>query len=175
MANTQTSPLWLLDIDGVLNAMVNRDTLEHPHWTDLIKKAVPTSQGVEYDLVLAPTVIDFINTYHAFGLDIQWATTWQHDANRFVAPAFDLPQMPIGAEARGISDYYYKERAALRAIDEGRPLIWTDDDAIRLVVRMEIEQSGVPHLMIEPDPRLGLTPDHLDAISAFVCEYASDK
>lgn len=168
------SPIWLLDIDGVLNVMVNRDTLEHPHWPTLIKKSVPTQHGVYYDLVMAPEVIDFINTYYAYGLDIQWATTWQHDANRFVAPAFDLPQMPVGASAMGLSDYYYKERAALLAIDQGRPLIWTDDDAIRRMVRMDIEESGVPSLLIEPDPRLGLTPEHLEAITAFVLEHASD-
>lgn len=164
-------PIWLLDIDGVLNAMVDRDTLAHPHWTDLLKKPVPTSFGVEYDLVISGTVIDFINTHAAYGVDIRWATTWQHDANKFVAPTFGLPQLPVGAEEQGPSDYFYKERAALIAIDKGRPLIWTDDDAIRLMVRKDIEESGVPNLMIEPDPRVGLTPAHLDAISAFLIEH----
>lgn len=168
-----TKPIWLLDIDGVLNALTDRDTLEHPHWTDLVKKPVRTSFDVEYDLVMSTTVVNFVKDQAAAGTDIQWATTWQSDANMFVAPAFGLPVLPVGAEALGMSDYHYKERAALAAIDAGRPLIWTDDDAIRRVVRMEIEESDVPHLLIEPDPRLGLTPAHLDAIAAFIADHTN--
>lgn len=170
---TETSaPVWLLDIDGVLNALVNRDTLEHPHWTDLEKKLVSTSHGGQFDLTISATVIAFINAQAALGHDIRWATTWQNDANTFVAPAFGLPQFPVGARALGLSDYYYKERAALLAIDEGRPLVWTDDDAMRLIVKEEIRNSGVPHLLIEPDPTVGLTPADLDAIDAFLRKYA---
>lgn len=162
------TPIWLLDIDGVLNALVHPETLEHPNWTDLVRKPVRTSFGSEYHLTMSTTVVNFVKAHVLAGVDVQWATTWQNDANLFVAPAFGFPVLPVGAAALGMSDYSYKERAALAAIDAGRPLIWTDDDAIRLIVRMEIEQSGVPHLMIEPEAHVGLTPQHLDAISEFL-------
>lgn len=164
-------PIWLLDIDGVLNALVDPKTMSHPHWTDLVRKPVRTSFQGEYNLTMSTTVVNFVKDQAAAGTDIQWATTWQNDANLFVAPAFGLPVLPVGAPALGMSDHSYKERAALAAIDAGRPLIWTDDDAIRLIVRMEIEQSGVPHLMIEPDTRIGLTPQHLSAIAKFLETY----
>lgn len=170
--NDFAAPIWLLDIDGVLNALKQDDGTPHPHWPDMVRKGVSTSHSVVFDLTLSESVIAFINGHKAAGVDIRWATTWQEDANRFVAPAFGLPQLPNGAEALGMSDYYYKERAALKAIDNNRPLIWTDDDAIRLMVRAEIEQSGVPNLLIEPDPWFGLTPEHLDAIAAFLAKHS---
>lgn len=120
---------------------------------------------------MAPEVISFITTQHAAGLDIRWATTWQNDANLFVAPAFALPTLPVGAAALGISDHSYKQRAARAAIEQGHPLIWTDDDAIDFSSRSMITASGVPHLLIEPDTQFGLTPTDLAAIAEFIATH----
>jgi len=67
-------------------------------------------------------------------VDLVWATTWQHYANRYFGQALGLPHLPVAVktlEPRE-SNYFHcspawKTSQLARQFD-GRPLIWLDDN-----------------------------------------------
>lgn len=161
--------VWLLDIDGVVNCLPRANT--EAAWPMFRSAEVTHSSGTRWPFTVAEAVIEFINTQHATGVEIRWATTWEDDANSSVAPAFGLPQLSVGARAAGTDDLWYKQRAALELVASGTPLVWTDDAEIDAETLIRISQYGTPALLISPDPRRGLTPEHLQAIAEFTARH----
>jgi hypothetical protein len=161
-------PVWLLDVDGVVNA--RRPAWDHPyaHGNAFV-------DGVAYRLQWAPTLTRYIKSVHKRqAAEIRWATTWVdhvHQVERLLRlPAFRTAFRGLGA-APSIGAPDRKLAAALHVVEvERRPLIWTDDDAIPLggPQRERLEDAGVPVLLISPDPYEGLGPQHVEAIDAFL-------
>lgn len=162
-----TVPVWLLDVDGVLNTT-------RPGWGAAPRRAVAFSDGMNWPIRWAPALIDRIRGLHASRtVEIRWCTTWCPDAHQLEG-LFRLPclprallmdPVPRGAEGRAA------KLAAARSVldDEGRCLVWTDDDAIpeTWLLRDELEAGGRA-LLIAPSPRRGLQPSHLHSIEAFL-------
>lgn len=164
-------PLWLLDIDGVINAYAFKAyTSKKNLYPDLTKYSVPNANRTIYTFWTSPTLMRQITELHDSGLvEIAWLTTWTYDANAIVAPILGLPEFPVVADSGGrFSDYYWKTRTAVEALTQHRPIIWTDDDAITSEARYDYEASDVPNLMIEPKPNQGITPASMDAIIEFI-------
>ena len=175
---------WLLDVDGVLNAVTSRpDTSVWP--ADAWVRTEARAAGRAYPILAAQPVLDFVAAVAASGAaDVRWHTTWQHDAVASLAPALGLPPLPVEDApefqvAGGASGYagthtapaWWKLSAARRAVSSGRPLVWTDDDLARFGVQREIdEQPFEPDtvLLVAPRTDIGLTPAHLRAIDAFL-------
>jgi hypothetical protein len=181
-----TRPLWLLDIDGVINAF------EHPRmqrwsipglpvdkeendrladtFTDVEQFRVPTSDGSIFTFVTSMTLVREIIRLHRSGLvEIAWLTTWQHDAVDEVSPIFGFPVFPVAATEDG--GWEWKTEAAMEALRLRRPIIWTDDDAITLEAETLFSESDVPHLLIAPSPEAGLTPAHMKMIEDFLRRF----
>jgi hypothetical protein len=157
-------PLWLLDIDGVINA-------NKPGWS-----AAPQRVHCGGFLIRwAPALISRIRTLHHAGHDIRWASSWCGYPDDLAAltdrlglsldPAFgDRPPSKTWGDL--------KADAALAALAEGRPLIWTDDDEVDPARTMfpelaAAEQDGRA-LLIAPRSNRGLQPADLDRIEAFL-------
>jgi hypothetical protein len=176
-------PVWLLDIDGVVNAI---SVDPHPAvWpADRWVRAKATCAGVEWPLLAAGPVLDFVRRAHLAGLaEIRWHTTWQHEAAD-VSRALDLPEFPVqpapefrsihavgGAAPVGAT--WWKLPAAQRVVaDEGRALVWTDDDAEIQLDGWTGEEQALRRtrsvLIVAPRTQVGLTPDDLLAIDAFL-------
>lgn len=178
-------PVWLLDIDGVINAIGRKpDPSVWPRdlWTARTVAALP--------ILVAEPVLQFIRDVHASGLaEIRWHTTWQNDAVHVFAPEFNLPELPVhhcpefhagsvaarGGSSLGGPETWWKLPAALRVVhEEGRRLIWTDDDLEMERWRayglggLSIGLTGSARLLISPQDRLGLTPKHLRQIAEFI-------
>lgn len=163
-------PVWLLDVDGVLNA-------RKPGWG-----AAPTSRQVwskltcrEYTVHFAPALMRRIRDLHRTeAVDIRWSTTWCGDTET-IETAFCLPPLPSEFEVpptRFVGDL--KLNAALQVLAAGRRLIWTDDMEVPMEswdLHRELTADGLA-LLIRPDERVGLQPEHLDAIEAFIAEPA---
>ncbi|WP_345047879.1 hypothetical protein [Microbacterium invictum] len=69
----------------------------------------------------------------ARGIDVVWATTWQHHANTHFAPILGLPELPVAVHGSGYfseSSPHWKARKLARQFD-ARPLLWVDDNPIR--------------------------------------------
>lgn len=160
-------PVWLLDVDGVINA-------PDPGWG-----AAPHSDhvypGGPRHMCWAPALITRIRALHDSGrVDIRWCSTWCSDADRLEA-LFGLPRLDRAWYDRLTSTAAAaaKLAAARDILDRDRPLIWTDDTEVPASgpVHDELTRRGRT-LLIAPSPRHGLQPDHLDAIEAFVASAA---
>jgi hypothetical protein len=161
-------PVWLLDVDGVVNA-------RRPAWDQPFAQGNAFVDGVAYRLQWAPALTKYIKSVHRRqAAEIRWATTWVDHVNQVERllrlPAFRTAFRGLGA-APSVGAPDRKVAAALTVVEiERRPLIWTDDDAIPIAgtQRRRLEEAGVPVLLLSPDPYEGLTPTHLERIDAFL-------
>jgi hypothetical protein len=161
---TDPRPIWLLDIDGVINAAAETAPLKV--WpADAWVWAEAEERGRMFPLLAARPVLEFIRSVHESGrAEIRW-----HN----VADAFDLPHFPVqpAPEWPPAPDLqvWWKLPTTERVVAEGRPVIWTDDDASFHVPRpARAKLAGrTPLLVIAPDVRSGLSRRHLRRIESF--------
>lgn len=165
---TASTPVWLLDVDGVLNA-------DRPGWGAPARQGHVPLAGFYYRLRWSPGLVERVTALHESGsVEIRWATTWV-DHIELVERLLRLPAFASAFRGLGQLPAY---KAPLRKLDaalgvvevERRPLVWTDDDAIPGggEARDRLELAGVPVMFIVPDPRTGLQPEDLDAIEEFI-------
>ncbi len=165
-------PILLLDVDGVLNAA--RYDLP-PGWQR------ETFNG--FVLSWDPTVTHRLRELHESGrVEIQWLTTWAHDADRLLAVPMGLPSGlkvharpevdPTGfaGQLRGQSGWWKLSLAQDAAIAEpDRRIIWIDDDLAEQAADTGDWLAANPHvLVVAPDLFVGLTHEQLDEIEAWV-------
>lgn len=162
-------PVWLLDVDGVLNAT-------RPGWGEAPDQGEAFVNGACYSLRWAPALTRRIGALVVSGaVEVRWATTWV-DHIMQVERLLRLPR--IDTAFRGVTTdedeaVERKLQAALDVVEtERRPLIWTDDDAIpdSGEVLNRLLDGGVPVLLLSPSTGHGLQPDDLDAIDDFLAE-----
>jgi hypothetical protein len=165
---TEPVPVWLLDVDGVLNA-------DRPSWGGLAGKGTAKFEGHAFRMRWAPRLMVQLSGLHRDRVvEFRWATTWVDQIGQIEA-LFQLPGFPLafsglpsGPQTQ-VPDL--KGKAALHVVEtERRPLIWTDDDAIPLggPLRRRLQASGQPLLLIAPDPNRGLEPADLQAVTEFL-------
>ncbi|MBF9129495.1 hypothetical protein I0C86_11020 [Plantactinospora sp. S1510] len=87
-------PVWLLDIDGVLNAVTK--TPDPNVWPlDQWSRGEASDGETEWPILFARPVADFIRQVHEEGrAEIRWHTTWQQEAGA-VGKLLDLPTFPV--------------------------------------------------------------------------------
>ncbi len=170
-------PVWLLDIDGVVNAATKNPPTHAWPAEDWIN-GVATNAGKTWRILSARPVADFIRTVHEQGrAEIRWHTTWQDDAHQ-VSAMLDLPTFAVQAapefhrvEEHLRRDEWWKLPAVMRVLaEEKRRVVWSDDDTawdLSVSQRTALGQAG-PLLLIAPDPYTGLCRKHLRQIDAFL-------
>jgi hypothetical protein len=187
-----SSPILLLDVDGVLNALPEvRDDLGV--WDDW-KFGHATADGAQWPIIWSPSVVAALLDWHGRGLvELRWLTTWGHDANVELRSLLGLPELPVagthqdagapsGQATAGaahasvapaapdpLSGRWWKYDIVARLVhsEPGRRLIWVDDDLHRFngaFARWADEQPSVTP--VRPDPRCGLSPADLEGIAA---------
>lgn len=162
MSAASAPPVWLLDVDGVIN-------VSRPEWPE-VSTAHAHAAGHRYRMRWAPALVDRIRTLHQSGVvEVCWCTTWcayAHELERL----FALP--PLGRafvdEINGGVASIAKLAAARQVLADGRSLIWTDDTEVPPYgdVHDELVATGRA-LLIRPRGSVGLQPVHLDCIEAF--------
>ncbi|WP_047891756.1 hypothetical protein [Micromonospora sp. RV43] len=156
-------PVWLLDVDGVINA-------SRPGWNAVPWKGYAYENATEHKIRWAPQLIARIYELHRASLvEIRWCSTWCAYADQ-LERLFRLP--PLGRafhdDVRGIAASIAKLAAVRQVLAERRPLIWTDDDETPTAGPLYDElTAGGQALLIRPRTGRGLRPQHLDAIEAF--------
>jgi hypothetical protein len=172
---TDPLPVWLLDVDGVLNA-------DRPGWGSRPRTGKATFEGHLFRMRWAPPLmIHLARLHHDHVVEFRWATTWVDQIHQLEA-LFGLPGFPVAFSGLPtgpqIQTPDLKGEAALDVVEtERRPLIWTDDDAIPLggPLLRRLRASEQPLLLIAPDPRRGLQPAHLDAVTEFLSKPGQDR
>lgn len=161
---TMTAPVWLLDIDGVLNA-------NKPGWGAAPRKTFCAGFTIRW----APALLDRIREVHRSGaVEIRWCSTWcgYPDQLAALARAFRLDlASSFGDRPMSKTWAELKAEAALAVLAAGRRLIWTDDDEIGAARRMFPELAAAEAdgraLLIAPRANRGLQAEHLDLIMEF--------
>jgi hypothetical protein len=163
-------PIWLLDIDGVINACDYYPT----SWPEY-KEIEARCAGRDYTVRYAQQVVDFINTVHSEGLaEIRWLTTWGREANDSFREKLGLPEFELAGiryEARGM-ETWWKAILANVVATEDRPILWTDDDYPYYGGSSITKHWTNEHLVISPSIYEGLTPSHLKQIEEFLRDAA---
>jgi len=131
----------------------------------------------------AGPVLEFLRRVHDEGrAEIRWHSAWREYAvNVAVAldlpdwpvvecPEFDEDDAPIGTPLRERDRPWWKLAAAQRAASAGRPLLWTDDDAVRQLGSLDPPSWCRRALIIAPDEETGLTPGHLRTIDEWLAD-----
>ncbi len=114
------------------------------------------------------------------GLELVWATAWQHAANARIAPAIGLEPLPVIEFHAGDAHVDENGRLTWRvdggwkwpsvmAYAAGRPLAWFDDqlndpDFALARAAFDRDRTGAPTLLCHVDPRFGLREPHCDEV-----------
>lgn len=158
-------PLLLLDIDGPLNPWAaKRDAkpqgcVEHSWKLSRWSRRKPLVMWLNPDH--GRQLLDLATRT---GLQLAWATTWEHEANTMVGPALGLP--PLAVIEFGPPADHWKYRAVTRFAGT-RPLAWLDDDFdLYPGPRDQFleRRRETPTELVRVDPHTGLTPAHLTAV-----------
>ncbi len=166
-AATASRPIWLLDVDGVLNAVMDPATIPDEY---------TAVNNHDYAIVYRQSVVDRIASLHESGrVEVRWLTTWMHRANT-LARGIGLPEFAVEGDPEVWIERpgtWWKSTVAQRIDAEcpAAPLIWTDDDLDYSVGRGEVDWLAgrvTPTLAITTDWRIGLSDYDMDRIESFL-------
>ncbi|HEU5100341.1 MAG TPA: HAD domain-containing protein [Roseiflexaceae bacterium] len=148
-------PLLLLDVDGVL-----------------IPYAAPEQPAGFQQHVLQGEQV-WLAPHHGAWLrplcdrfQLVWATGWEHEANRLIAPILGLPELPVIEFERDVWGRFSK-LPTLARFAAGRPLVWIDDE-LTDAARAWAAGRAAPTLLLDADPATGLTEQLVAAMAAFL-------
>ena len=186
-------PLLLLDVDGVLNAVTVRpDPDVWPDW----RTGSAVAAGRSWPVHWSPSVVAAVLEWGALA-DVQWLTTWGHDANAGLRMLLGLPELPVAgthadadfppdagepdalpgalaavtpAAPDELTGRWWKFDLVRRLVraEPQRPLVWVDDDlAGQQEVRAWMQRES-RCLLVAPAPLTGLTRTELDEIGQYL-------
>jgi hypothetical protein len=171
-----SKPVWLLDVDGVVNALSRTPvpgSWPAAAWVQhAVAAEVPGTGRMVFPILAAQPVLDFVaGVVRSGAADVIWHSTWRESAVTDLGPALGLPELAISfaPEWTDRSErVWWKLPAAERVVASGRRLVWTDDDIAVLPDQVAELAAREDTLLIAPDPVSGLTGPQLDAIARFV-------
>lgn len=172
--------IWLLDVDGVLNA-VPAGSCNDAGWGMWVSFISDNGFKITY----SPELIMNIQALIDDGLvDIHWLTTWCELANTMIAPQMGLPKLEVAItewdrrklptwdhDAR--TRWWWKLIVAKRVAHDfpDRRILWTDDD-IDMFMKAGVsefkEEMGDRLLAITPVTDFGITADQMREIVKWV-------
>jgi hypothetical protein len=157
-------PALLLDVDGVLNPF---DAPERP--------AGYAEYRYQPGLMWGPKGLRvWLNPRHgpmlrAFaerhGLELVWATTWEQQANEWIAPRIGLPALPVIRFGGGAM----VKRPRVQEWAGDLPLAWIDDMFTALDYAWAHER-GAPTLLVPVAPHVGLRDSDLKPIAEWAAQ-----
>ncbi len=144
------TPLLLLDVDGVLNAVtLAPDEAVWPDW----RTGTADANGRTWTIRWSPAVITRLTSWHDQGLvELQWLTTWGHDANNGLRGLLGTPALTVAgthdeqgspsdlsaaslaqvtaAAPDELTGRWWKLDVVRRVLagEPDRPVIWVDDE-----------------------------------------------
>lgn len=166
-------PTWLLDYDGVLNAVSPRgDTTIWDTWKVSGKGLEPES--IPWHL-WAPEAVTVVAEAHAAGVRVIWLTDWMDLTQRLHETVTELPANLEYLTHRVGGDgpsKHWKVNAAMATVPDGVPLLWTDDHLNVRLVRENVTKEWLARrgetLRICPRKSQGLTPKHVAQIRQWI-------
>ncbi|MGA5819786.1 hypothetical protein ACPC54_18240 [Kitasatospora sp. NPDC094028] len=178
-------PLLYLDVDGPLNIL--NDWPDEPH--KLMVHQVRPPSWVRRHPHLRPDQVPELtlrlNPEHGAELadlpyELVWGTTWEEEANEYIAPRIGLPSLPVvtwtNLDGIGPEGTYFKTSELVRH-SAGQPFAWVDDQILQADRDYVARHHPGPALLYCVDPAKGLGLDDFEALAAWVdtlpAEYRS--
>lgn len=177
-----TRPVWLLDVDGVINMHGWAASKIKVMWGDTERVNV-----IGFPIVYSPTMLKRIRTMHDNGMaEVRWLTTWEDQANADLAPSLGFMDDLVVSGRREESQLerprkfsesrqsyredvgWWKLEFAQAVYDSGVPVVWTDDDIVYATDAVAWLNTTDPARMCWVAPNSGLTPDDLTRIEQFI-------
>lgn len=171
-------PYLLLDIDGVLIPFPAADGSTPP--THVRHTVLPTGRHPDdpVPIWLDPSQGGILTDLLTSGLVTPvWCTSWRRDATTIIGPLLglrDFPylDLPHPQITTSHPDGYLWKRDHVNVWLAGAPAVWIDDDFTGLDHEWAKERTtkGTATLLIQPDPHLGLQPEHLTEVTTWASQ-----
>ncbi|MFE1482215.1 hypothetical protein NEH83_17475 [Streptomyces sp. JUS-F4] len=170
-------PLLFLDVDGPLNPYAAQPE-RRPAGYITLRVPVETGTSGDREGLLTPRrpLRVWLNPEHGpallrLGYELCWATTWMAEANRWIAPALGLPELPFvdfgDALFRERPDGVHWKTRPLVDHAAGRPFAWVDDEQSDLDRTYVATHHEGPGLLHHVNPRIGLREDDFHTLTDF--------
>lgn len=164
MPGTHRPPVWLLDVDGVLNFLHDKSAARA--WPDAAK----FRSGNGFNICWSPQMLKRIRAIHDTGLaEVRWLTTWGSQANTFLSETFGLPTLEVAGSPPFLEKSGWWKLDDVRTVHEtGVKVVWTDDDIVYSSEALAwLEEVGSERIRCV-SPTGGLLPEHLDLIETWL-------
>jgi HAD domain in Swiss Army Knife RNA repair proteins len=157
--------ILFVDVDGVISLFgfaPGAEQLPGPlHWIDGIAHFIPEDVGER-----------LVRLAESF--ELVWATGWEERANEHLPfilglPFRDLPYLTFDGRAVFGSAHWKLDAIAEYAAE--RPAAWIDDN-IDEACRAWAEGRSAPTLIVETDPAVGLTDEHVEELLGWASKLA---
>lgn len=171
-------PLLLLDVDGPLNPYAAKPT-KRPEGYDTHRFH---PKGFEYGKGLRV----WLNQTHGpklldLGYEIVWCTAWENEANVYIGPHIELPELPVinfgsanpvilGAEVSYNAELHWKTGRIAYVMAKQypkRPFIWVDDEVRHQDKVFLTSATGSKVEIFKISPALGLLDEDFKAMKAW--------
>lgn len=168
------APTLFLDVDGVLSPVAAAVRTE-----DMVNLDAP---GWMSSMLFRPLVVAGLRRLHEERLvAIEWLTTWEDEANLYLAGPLGLGPFPVnwrrdaavdpGRPERG----WWKEQVVRARARDGEAFVWLDDAidsqeageggaGVAALLEVDFPTRG---LVVSPDPMVGLTVRDVARVEAF--------
>ncbi|BBX82196.1 hypothetical protein [Mycolicibacterium aubagnense] len=184
--------VWLLDFDGVINALSKRGGRSYwPEWSSATvahPEGDLTSAGdpVHLPLLWSPAVIAVIAEAARAGIDVRWLSTWREHTKRLPEIIPGLPDLPWLDETildtRASDDLDprlamesgpWKVLVARAFVPAGAALLWTEDSlTVDLLSESWRRSRTAPTTLIRPRPATGLISREVNEIREWIHTHA---
>ena len=135
-----------------------------------------TWPGAVYDMFVDERLADWAGRLDR-AFDVVWSSAWGQTLLPAVAEPLGLDHWPIltippvtdGDEAGTVNVAANIKAHAIAAHlrTDARPFAWCDDFLDRRSLPNPLRALGLPHLLVRPNSRRGLTPAHIDLLLKF--------
>lgn len=175
-------PILFLDVDGPLNPYAEKPWRRPDGYTthrlrpagwEWKKKPLRVWLNPSH----GPLLLDFASRHD---LELVWATTWEHDANKYIAPVLGLPELSVVEFSSHKGTGYGWKFPAVRDFAAGRSLAWLDDDfsksyVVNALSSFRLDRGDSPTFLKSINPRVGLLEKDLEEVGVWLDSVVGKK